>query len=102
MSIYNVMRNEDIIPQLERVFSLVFDKPNHVHLTVDLDLLVLRVNGFMLLAVTNKEEIRSCYPLLCKVLGIPQDVLKVTSLELTLEPDSLPVLALTCHPTSKV
>ncbi len=102
MSTHNILRNEDIIPQLERIFSRVFDKPNHVQLTVNSDLLILIVDGIVLLAVTKKEDIHSCYPLLCNALGIPQDVLQVTSLELILEPDSLPVLTLTCHPTSKV
>ncbi len=102
MAMHNILRNEDIIPQLQRVFSLAFDKPKHLQLTVDSNLLRLIVDGIVLLAVTNKEDIHSCYPLLCKALGIPQEVLRVTSLELTLEPDSLPVLTLTCHPTSKV
>ncbi len=102
MSVCNILRNEDIIPQLERIFSVILPKDERVKLVMLVYSVRLTSHDEELFCTHSSELASYYYPLVGKLLNIPVDLLEVTSLELILEPDSLPVLTLTCHPTSKV
>lgn len=96
-----ILTNEEILPDLGRIFSTAIDKPVQVAVRISMTRVLLLVDNDIAFMSHDMKDVVYYWPLLVDLLGIPEDVLHVTELTLILEPKELPELTLGLHPLRK-